>query len=131
MTSGDAAGQTPVFRMLIDTNIFITAEPYSGQLEAEIDVVNSMLRLADEQGHAVFVHPASRDELAVGGDQVRAQQRLAEFNRYQRIEESPISSALKEGAGDSTPGTNDHFDLRYSHLFMPGQSRTLLQTIRN
>jgi GNAT superfamily N-acetyltransferase len=107
-----SAQEVASLRLLIDTNIFITAEPYSGALESNIQTVTSLLRLAAEQGHRVFLHPASRDDLLKGTDPLRRGQRLAEFERYLLLEESPIPIALAAAAGDSDEGTNDHRDLR-------------------
>jgi len=111
--AADSGGDVPgPLRLLLDTNIFIAAEPYSGALEAEIHTVNAMLRLASEQQHQVFLHPVTREEVLGGNDPDRVRQREAEFNRYALLKEAPISATLVQTAGDSKPGSNDHRDLR-------------------
>jgi len=65
-----------------------------------------------KQGHRVFVHPASRDELAEGQDPVRVQQRMAELNKFEMLTESPISSHIDTELGPVVPDSNDHRDRR-------------------
>jgi GNAT superfamily N-acetyltransferase len=98
----------------MDANVFIAVEPYSGATETNLAPAARLLRLAAEQGHQLFVHPAVADDLREGtqSDRERAKQRLAELSKYQMLTESPISSALVALAGSSDAGTNDHRDLR-------------------
>lgn len=102
------------FRLLMDANVFIAVEPYAGATESNLAPGARLLRLAAEQGHRLFVHPAVRDDLlaGVGKDAERAQQRLAELSKYPMLAESPIAKSLAAAAGPSEPGTNDHRDLR-------------------
>lgn len=99
-------------RFLLDTNAFIALEPFAGQMEAGMGPAATFMRLAMKQGHRVFVHPASRDELAEGKDPVRVQQRMAELNKFDMLVESPISSQIDIELGPVVPDSNDHRDRR-------------------
>ncbi len=99
-------------RLLLDTNVYIAVEPFSGGTEAGLARAATLVRLASEQGHTLLVHPATRDDLLEGKDSDRRRQRLAELNKYSMLAESPITTFLQEHAGASTPGSNDHRDLR-------------------
>lgn len=98
-------------RLLIDTNVFISAEPYA-TLPADTSAATRLIRLAAEQRHQVFVHPATRDDLLENTDEDRRAHRLAQLNRYPVLRESPISASLIQDAGNSASGSNDHRDLR-------------------
>jgi Acetyltransferase (GNAT) family len=99
-------------RLLLDTNVYIAVEPFSGSTEAGLARAATLVRLASEQGHTLLVHPATRDDLLEGKDSDRRRQRLAELNKYSMLAESPITTSLEQRAGASTPGSNDHRDLR-------------------
>lgn len=111
METGASIGSAPL-RFLLDTNAFISLEPFDGAIEPNQAAVAHAVQLMQKQGHRLFVHPASRDELGEGKDAVRVRQRLAQFAKYELLAEAPIPSGLKSRAGDSQPGTNDHRDLR-------------------
>lgn len=104
--------ETVRLRFLLDTNAFIALEPYAGGIEPGMNAAATLVRLAAKQNHRIFVHPASRDELAEGRDRTRSGQRIAELAKFEMLSEVPIASQLRELAGDSFPGTNDHRDLR-------------------
>ncbi|TDO14616.1 hypothetical protein EV580_2749 [Mycobacterium sp. BK086] len=70
------------------------------------------MRLAMKQRHYIFVHPASRDELAEGKDAVRVKQRLAEIDKFETVAETPIHSSIDTELGSVEPNTNDHRDRR-------------------
>lgn len=110
--SQQTGGGVPRLRLLIDTNVFIAIEPYDGTVEAGLAPGAELLRLINQQGHRVFVHPATRDDLLQGQDAVRRQQRLAELAKFEMLTEVAITSSLIARAGDSAPGSNDHRDLR-------------------
>ena len=92
--------------------MFIAVEPFAGSTEADLARGAVLIRLASEQGHTLLVHPATRDDLLEGRDLERRQQRLAELDKYPMLVESRITRSLIERAGNSTPGSNDHRDLR-------------------
>lgn len=99
-------------RFLLDTNFFIALEPFAGEMEAGMGPAATFMRLAMKQGHHVFVHPATRDDIANDRDRVRFQQRMAELNKFEMLTEGPISSFLMAELGPVVPGSNDHRDLR-------------------
>lgn len=113
MVDGGGAGSTSSpMRFLLDTNAFIALEPFAGQMEAGMGPAAMFMRLAMKQGHRIFVHPASRDELAEGRDAVRVQQRMAELNKFEMLAESPINSHIDTELGSVVPDSNDHRDRR-------------------
>ncbi|MBM7416844.1 MULTISPECIES: GNAT family N-acetyltransferase [Nocardiaceae] len=111
-SNGGAIAKPSALRFLLDTNAFIAMEPYSGDLEREMDAATTLVRLAQRQGHLLLVHPATRDELAGAMNKTRTAQRLAELAKFTMVSESPIAAALREAAGNSEVDTNDHRDLR-------------------
>ncbi|MEV1318750.1 GNAT family N-acetyltransferase [Micromonospora arborensis] len=102
----------PRLRFLIDTNVFIAVEPYSGATEPKLIPAARLVRLVAENSHRLFVHPATVDDLAEGKDATRLAQQIAEFGKYSTLEESPITEALIAKAGASPEGSNNHRDLR-------------------
>jgi hypothetical protein len=109
---GNSGGSPPPTKFLLDTNAFIALEPFGGQLEPGLGPAVTFMRLAMKQGNRVFVHPASRDELAEGKDQTRATQRIAELNKIEMLAEVPISTRLQGEFGSVVIDSNDHRDLR-------------------
>lgn len=99
-------------RLLLDSNVVIAVEPFSGELEQDLEVGARLLRLANEQSHLLCVAPATRDDLLQGKDPIRREQRLAELAKFHLLAEAPVTSALRDRAGPSAPGTNDARDLR-------------------
>lgn len=113
MTSRGAPGAPPrVLRLLLDTNVFVALEPFAGGMERGLGPAARLVRLAGEQGHKLFVHPATEDDLRQGTDRTRLTQQLAELGKFPMLAEGPIPAALIEAAGYSEPGSNDHRDLR-------------------
>lgn len=109
--TGEAADATRL-RLLIDSNFYITLEPYDGELETGQKAAAEVVRLATEQGHQLFVHPATRDDLLEAADPKRRGQRLAELGKYPLLAEGPIPAALTSVLGTPTRGSNDERDLR-------------------
>jgi L-amino acid N-acyltransferase YncA len=105
-------GPSQRLRLLLDTNVFIAVEPFSGGTEAGLAGGATLVRLASEQGHTLLVHPATHDDLIEGKDPDRRRQRLAELSKYSMLAESRITRSLEVRAGISAPGSNDHRDLR-------------------
>ncbi|MCW2688839.1 MAG: family acetyltransferase, partial [Mycobacterium sp.] len=99
-------------RLLIDSNFFIALEPYGGKLEPGQPIAAEVIRLAAEQGHRVFVHPATRDDLLEATDPTLRAQRLAELDKFPVLEEGGLPVALTDELGEPPPGSNDHRDLR-------------------
>ncbi|WP_353953575.1 GNAT family N-acetyltransferase [Knoellia sp. S7-12] len=90
----------------------IAVEPFSGELEGNMELGVRFLRLANEQRHLLCVAPATRDDLLEGTDVVRRRQRLAELGKFHLLAEAPVTSELGKRAGVSSPGSNDERDLR-------------------
>lgn len=105
-------GETERLKFLLDSNIIIAVEPFSGDLERNLEAGTTFLRLAGEQGHLLCVAPATRDDLVQGKDPVRRRQRIAELAKFHLLAEAPITSGFKVRAGTSAPGSNDERDLR-------------------
>ena len=99
-------------RLLIDSNFYITLEPYGGEVEVGQASAAEVVRLGTEQGHTFVVHPATRDDLLQAGDQRRRAQRLAELAKYQLLEEGPVPALLTLVLGTPNSGSNDERDLR-------------------
>lgn len=110
--SATEVGQFERLKFLLDSNIFIALEPYSGELEDQFAQGARFHRLVNELGHLLCVAPATRDDLLRGKDADRRQQRVAELGKFHLLEEVPISQDLAARAGASEPGTNDARDLR-------------------
>lgn len=107
-----ANGPAETLRMLLDTNVFIAIEPFEGVIESGLTRGATLVRLAAEQGHTLFVHPAVRDDLTQARNLRKRQQALAELNKYPMLHESGVTASLKQRAGTSEEGSNDHRDLR-------------------
>lgn len=108
----DARAPSSQSRFLLDTNAFIALEPFSGQIEPGLGPAAIFMRLAMKQGNRVFVHPATKDELAESNDQVRARQRVAELAKFEMLAEAPIAAQLSAELGPVVPGSNNDRDLR-------------------
>lgn len=106
-----AAGGTPL-RLLIDSNFFITLEPYAGKLEPNQPTAAEVVRLVAEQGHKLFVHPATRDDLLEARDRALRDQRLAELAKFPVLSEGKIPAALTDVIGIPDRASNDYRDLR-------------------
>jgi predicted nucleic acid-binding protein len=99
-------------KLLLDSNIVVAAEPYTGVMEANLDLAATLVRLANELGHVLCVAPATRDDVLQNPDHRRRQQRLAELMKFSQLEEVPLTASFVARAGDSEHGSNDHRDLR-------------------
>ncbi|QIK74708.1 GNAT family N-acetyltransferase [Nocardioides piscis] len=121
-----APGRPPRLRLLLDSNVVIAAEPYSGFLEPGMRSGARLLRLANEQGHLVCVARATQDEILGAKDPAKRSQRLAELEKFHLLEEVPIPDVLVELAGESAEGTNDHRDLRIIAALYAGAATHLV-----
>jgi hypothetical protein len=99
-------------RLLLDSNVVITVEPFAGHVEPGFSTAARLVRLANEQGHLLCVAPATRDDLLRGKDPARKKQRLAELAKFHELAEAPLQEDLIRRAGGSAEGSNDHRDLR-------------------
>lgn len=96
---------------LIDSNVVIAAEPFSGRLEENHAVVSKFLRIAGEHGHAVFVHPATRDDLTETRDDAHRKQNLAAYEKYPALSDLPASPEVL-AEFPQPMGLNDQRDAR-------------------
>jgi len=121
-----ATGQASRLRLLLDSNVVIAVEPYSGVLEAGMRSGAKLLRLANEQGHLLCVAAATRDDLLEAKDAAQRAQRVAELEKFHLLEEVPIPAALVDLVGSSVDGTNDHRDLRIIAALFAGAATHLV-----
>lgn len=112
VVTSDASSERPRLRLLLDSNIVVAAEPYAGNIEANMSLAAQLLRLANELGHVLCVAPATCDDVLENLDPARRRQRVAELDKFTQLEEVPLTQDLRDRAGDSLPGTNNHRDLR-------------------
>lgn len=96
---------------LIDSNVVIAAEPYNGHLEDAHPTVSTFLRLAAQNGHQIFVHPATRDDLAETREPTQRAQNLAAIEKYPALTEVPVPIAVWD-VFPPDPGPNDQRDAR-------------------
>lgn len=113
-------------RLLLDTNVFIAVEPFSGNLEHGMAPAARLVRAASEGKHQLVVHPATRDDLKQDTDTSRRKQRLAELDKYAMLAEVPLSRNLIELAGASAPDSNDYNDLRLIAAVFAGAATHLV-----
>lgn len=99
-------------KFLIDTNIFIPLEPVSS---ADIEVLSTdaarMLRLIHENGHQVFLHPKSREDIGRDKNQERQRLRLLAFKKYPHLEGTAAPFIdFTMAIGEAEPGSNGDVD---------------------
>lgn len=123
---GVTSGRPSRLRLLLDSNVVIAVEPYSGALEPGMRSGAQLLRLANEQGHLLCVASATRDDLLEAKDATQRTQRLAELEKFHLLEEVPVPAVLVELVGSSVEGTNDHRDLRIIAALFAGAATHLV-----
>lgn len=96
---------------LIDTNVIITAEPFSGEIEPRQRDVSTFLRLTSRHGHKVYVHPASYDDLSQTTDPVHRSQNLAAYQKYVPLAEVAVPAEVS-ALFPENPKANDLRDSR-------------------
>jgi GNAT superfamily N-acetyltransferase len=111
-TDGQSVVEHLNLTFLLDTNAVITLEPFRGDAEPNHAVLAEFLRLAREHGHHVVTHPANEADFLETADTLHRDANLRALEKYERIDEPPISSELAEKAGNPEAGTNDYRDLR-------------------
>lgn len=110
-TTSDVGG-SGALRLLVDSNFYITLEPFAGQIETGQPAAAEVARLAAEQGHKLYVHPAIRDELLQAQDPTLRAQRLAELQKFPVLAEGKIPAALTDVLGTPSVKSNDYRDMR-------------------
>jgi len=95
-------------RFLIDTNVLIPLEPVSpAGVEEGTGPAATFIRLSQELGHAVYIHPAGLAELAGDKDALRRSVRQTLAQKYVQLPDPPgMTAALASVLGDE--GTNAH-----------------------
>jgi hypothetical protein len=54
---------SPRLRLLIDTNVLIAVEPFAGHTERTLAPGARLLRAVAEQGHELYIHRATVDDI--------------------------------------------------------------------
>lgn len=101
-------------RLLMDTCVVIPAEPtHYDEIEATTGTVMLMQRTCHRLGDALFVHPASLQELERDPVEERRRARETLCRRYQVLERPPeLSTRLEATIGNARPGSHDAVDHR-------------------
>lgn len=99
-------------RFLIDTNVVIPLEPAStADLGQMSPLVIEFKRECDRAGVTLFLHPASRYDIARDTDSDRRRLREVLFGKYQHLEDPPpVSSSTNSVLQDAAIGSNDWVD---------------------
>lgn len=96
---------------LIDSNVVIAAEPFSGSLEELQPDISAFLRTAARHGHKVFVHPATLDDLRETSNPAHRAQNIAAYGKYPSLVEVDVPAHVR--AVFPTPwSVNDARDAR-------------------
>ncbi len=114
-------------KILLDTNIFIPLEPTSyDDIEYSTDQVMELQRIANDDNHEIFLHPASLDDIKRDKNSKRMQLRVLEFSKYSKLETSEPPNHFLKSIKAENKSPNDQVDnaLLYStynnavHLFV-------------
>jgi len=114
--------------VLVDTNILIPVEPTSvDDVEPSTSVVAELLRLVQETGGRVLVHPDAFAEVARDRDAKRRDLRRSLLGKYARVESPPgVSDSLASLFGHPGPGTHDETDARLLEAVRAGRADVLV-----
>jgi len=95
-------------RILLDTNIFIPLEDSSNVLDESL---GSLVKLANQHGHHLLVHPSSKEDIGRDADEHRKAISLSRINKYPLLEEPPrLSSDELSALGLTQLKDNDRVD---------------------
>jgi len=95
-------------RILLDTNIFIPLEDSSNVLNTSL---GSIVKLANEHGHYLLVHPASIEDINRDSDGQRKSITLSRINKYPLLDFPPeLSLGELQSLGLSQGKDNDRVD---------------------
>ena len=98
-------------KFLIDTNVLISLEPVTADLEPTAEVAAEFLALANEGRHSVIRHQAQRLDDANDRDDARRRARTVLFRKYRTLATvRPSRPELVAALGAPAHGTNDWVD---------------------
>lgn len=98
-------------KYLIDTNVFIKAEPTSpDNVEPLIDRVADLIRLISEADSQAYVHPASLSDIENDTNSERRKLRKALFRKYQVLQNPPQYVTILGGRGLKPKNNHDCID---------------------
>jgi rRNA-processing protein FCF1/GNAT superfamily N-acetyltransferase len=104
--------------ILIDTNILIPLEDTARELDPSLA---QMCRLADANGHFLFIHMAQREDIERDRNESRRKIVLSRLEQYQTIPAPPqISDAELQEYGWKQEGDNDRIDNLLLHALCRG-----------
>jgi GNAT superfamily N-acetyltransferase len=76
-------------RILLDTNIFIPLEDSSQVLDESL---SDLVKLANQHGHSLLIHPASREDIERDSNLQRKEISLSRIDKYPKLEFPPVLS---------------------------------------
>jgi len=80
------------FTFLIDTNVFVTLEPFgSVPMHEPFDEAARFARRVYEHGHRLAIHEATSEDLLRDQDNARRQHNLRNLDKYIVLREVPVS----------------------------------------
>lgn len=99
-------------RLLLDTNVVILANPLGmTPLDPQARVAVELIRMAQERGHQLLVHPLIRVDLSRDDSPMRQQLTAVIAGSYARVQNHPpISDRIKDIVGTALPESNDWVD---------------------
>ncbi len=79
--------------ILIDTNIFIKAEPaFTDNIESDLRDVSELFKRINTLEHKIFVHPRIKDEIHNDSDERRRELRSQLVEKYLVLDDAPVFS---------------------------------------
>jgi len=95
-------------RILLDTNIFIPLEDSSQVLDESL---SGLVKLANQYGHPLLIHPASKEDIERDSNQKRREISLSRIDKYPLLELPPVLSPEERGQlGLAENKDNDRVD---------------------
>ena len=99
-------------KFLIDTNILIPLEPTSpSNAEATTEQAIRLVRLVAENGHQIYLHPASLTDLSRDENTDRRDLRTQLLQKYPQLPHPPdVSNEVEAVVGKPLVGSNEYVD---------------------
>jgi len=100
------------FKVLIDTNVFITSEDYKEVPSA----LSELLRIIQENHHSLLIHPSSLEDVKRDRNEERKKVMLSKVNKYPLLDSppSPDQNFLARIGRPQTPNDKIDADLLYA-----------------